>query len=154
MKSTQTDSTHGDSMAAHVFDRLSAGVTNVDILPDPPNYKQAMKQPDARKWTEGIELELQQLARLNVFSEPVMFLEGVQLIEIDRYEARLVAQGFLQTFGLDFFDTCAPVAHLIFFRVIYALYVLLQFIVDSMDVDVAFLNASLQDDVYNKTPPK
>ena len=67
-------------MADHIFDCFSAGVTYVVVLPDPQNYKQAMKQPDVSKWIEAIGLELQQLARLKVFSEPVLLPEGDQLI--------------------------------------------------------------------------
>ena len=47
------------------------------------------------------------------------------------------------TFGVDFFDTYADVARLTSFRIIYVLFVMLQFIIDNMDVDVAFLNATL-----------
>ena len=73
--------------------------------------------------------------------------------QIELYKAWLVAQSFMQTFGVNFFDTYAPVAHLTSFRVIYAPCVLLQFVIDDMDVDVAFLNATLQEDVYIKPPP-
>ena len=52
-----------------------------------------------------------------------------------------MAQGFLQSFGINFFDTYAPVARMTSFQVIYALPVYLQFFIESMDVDVAFLNA-------------
>ena len=54
LKRTRIESARGDSMAAHVFDCLSAGVTDVALLPDPQNYKQAMKQPYASKWIEVI----------------------------------------------------------------------------------------------------
>ena len=37
-----------------------------------------------------------------------------------RYKARLVTQGSLQIFNIDFFDTYATAAHLISFRIIYA----------------------------------
>ena len=58
------------------------------------------------------------------FNEPVLLPEGPQLIgtrlifkkkrtadgQIEHYKARLVAQCFLHTFEVDFFDTYAPVA--------------------------------------------
>ena len=62
---------------------------------------------------------------------------------MERWKARLVAQGFLQSFG-DFFDTYAPVARMTSFRVIYALSVYLHLFIESMDVDVEFLNADLK----------
>ena len=57
-------------------------------------------------------------------------------------------QGFLQTFGVEFFDTYAPVARMTSFLVTYALYVLLDLFMENMDVDVALLNATLKEDVY------
>ena len=69
-----------------------------------------------------------------------------------RWKARLVAQGFLQTFGIDHFDTYTPVARMTSFRVIYALSVYLHLFIESIDVDVAFLNAALKEDVYTEPP--
>ena len=63
-----------------------------------------------------------------------------------------MAQGFLQTFGVDFFDTYALVARITSFRIIYALSVYLNLFIESMDVDVAFLNATLKENV-NINPP-
>ena len=71
---------------------------------------------------------------------------------MDRWKARLVAQGFLQSFGVDFFDTYAPVARMTSFRNIYALSVNLNLFIESMDVDVAFLNATLKEDIYIDPP--
>ena len=63
---SRIESLRGDGMAFHVVQCFQAGVSDVVILPDPQTYKQAMKQPDASKWTEAIELELKQLVRLRV----------------------------------------------------------------------------------------
>ena len=54
----------------------------------------------------------------------------------------------LHTFGVDFFDTCAPVARMLLFCIIYALSVYLTLFIESMDVDLAFLNATLKVDAY------
>ena len=69
-----------------------------------------------------------------------------------RWKARLEAQGFIQTFGVDFFDTYAPVARMTSFRIIYAQSVYMNLFIESMDVDVAFLNATLKEDVYIDPP--
>ena len=66
---------------------------------------------------------------------------------MERWKAGLVAQEFLQTFDVDFFDTFAPVARTTSFSVIYALSVYLNLFIESTDVDVAFLNATLKEDV-------
>jgi len=70
-----------------------------------------------------------------------------------KYRARLVAKGFQQTFGLDYFDTYSPVARLSSLRLLYALSVELNLQLAAMDVDAAFLNADLSEDIYIKAPP-
>ena len=56
--------------------------------------------PDAKQWEEALRTKT-----------------GA----VERWKARLVAQGFLQTFGVDFFDAYAPVARMTSFRIIYNL---------------------------------
>jgi len=73
--------------------------------------------------------------------------------EVTRYRARLVAKGFQQTFGLDYFDTYSPVARLSSLRLLYAISVELDLQLAAMDVDAAFLNAELTEDIYIKAPP-
>ena len=67
-----------------------------------------------------------------------------------------MAQGVLQSFGVDFFDTYAPVARMTSLRIIYVLSVYLKLFIESMDVDVdvdvAFLNATLKEGVYIGPP--
>ena len=65
---------------------------------------------------------------------------------VERWKAKLVA----------FFDTYAPVARMTSCRVIYALHVYLHLFTESMDVDVdvAFLNAELKEDVYIEPPAR
>ena len=106
---SRIESARGDSMACHVVQCYQARVGDVVILPDLQTYKQAMTQPDASKWTEVIELEIKQLDRLGLFSTRVMLPEGAAVVdtslifkkkrtadgEIECYNARLVAQGFL-----------------------------------------------------------
>ena len=65
-----------------------------------------------------------------------------------RLKARLVAQEFLQTFGLDFFDTYAPVAQMTSFHATYALFVNLTLFIKSMEVEAAFHNDTLIENVY------
>ena len=61
-------------------------------------------------------------------------------------------EGFLQTFLIDFFDTYAPVARMTSFRVFCAMSAYLKLFIESTDVDVAFLNATLKKDVYIDPP--
>ena len=122
--------------------------------------------PDAEQWEEALRTETKQFERLGVFSAPCQLPDGAKKVKtrvvlkkkrpktgaVERWKARLVAQGFLQTFGVDSFDTCAPFAQLTSFHIIYAIYVYLNLFIESMDADVAFCNATLKKDVYIDPP--
>ena len=76
-------------------------------------------------------------------------LKGV----IVRYKARLVVQGFFQIFGVDYTDTYSPVAKFVSIRILLALSVQLGLVIHTMDVETAFLNATLDEDIWVKIPP-
>ena len=69
---------------------------------------------------------------------------------IQTFKTRIVAKGFKQREGVDYFDTYAPVARIISIRVLLALASIYKFIVHQMDVKTAFLNGDLDDEVYMK----
>ena len=60
---------------------------------------------------------------------------------VERFRARLVAKGFAQIFGLDYFGTYAPVARLGTLRIVYAQAVLMYLTLASLDVEAALMNA-------------
>ena len=60
---------------------------------------------------------------------------------VDSLRAMLVAKGFVQVFGLDYFGVYTLVARLATLRIVYALAVLLVLDLVSLDVEAAFMNA-------------
>ena len=72
---------------------------------------------------------------------------------IVRNKARLVAQGFNQQEGIDYDETYAPVARLEAIRLLIAFASHKGFKLFQMDVKTAFLNGTLQEEVYVKQPP-
>ena len=60
--------------------------------------------------------------------------------------ARLVAKGFKQKEGLDYFDTYAPVARIAIIRTLIALASIYNFEFHQMDV-TAFLNGELEEEI-------
>ncbi|KAF8626055.1 hypothetical protein AX17_006630 [Amanita inopinata Kibby_2008] len=71
------------------------------------------------------------------------------------YKARLVAQGFSQVPGVDYFDTFAPVAHLASIQVILAIAATHDLEVHQIDIKGAYLNGKLTDEetMYMRQPP-
>jgi hypothetical protein len=71
---------------------------------------------------------------------------------ITKYKARLCTRGFTQVPGIDFQDTYAPVASSTSIRVFLAYAALNNLDVRYADFVAAFLNGSLQEELY-LTPP-
>src|SRR6202050_4700763 len=71
------------------------------------------------------------------------------------YRARIVAQGFTQCPGEEFFETFAPVAKIESIRLLLAIAAILDWEIHVIDVDSAFLNSTMPEDqtVYLSQPP-
>ena len=71
---------------------------------------------------------------------------------VQRYKARLVAQGFTQQYGTYFDETFCPVVRQESLRLLMALSVKHGLSVHQVDVTTAFLNGTLEDEVYMQQP--
>ena len=72
---------------------------------------------------------------------------------IDRFKARLVAQGYSQKEWVDFDEIFAPVARMTTTRSIISLVASLDLEAHQMDFKTAFLNGDLDHKIYMKQPP-
>ena len=72
--------------------------------------------------------------------------------EVERYKARLVAQGCSQRFGLDYEETFSPVVRLESIRSAIALGAQHKLQLRQMDLSTAFLHGELTEKVYMKQP--
>jgi hypothetical protein len=73
--------------------------------------------------------------------------------EVVRNKLTLVTQGYSQKEGIDYEETFAPVARLEAIRILLAFSVAKGFRLYQMDVNSAFLNGFLKEEVYVRQPP-
>uniref|UniRef100_A0A2N9HWF1 Reverse transcriptase Ty1/copia-type domain-containing protein n=1 Tax=Fagus sylvatica TaxID=28930 RepID=A0A2N9HWF1_FAGSY len=143
-------------------DRLSL-FSALDPLSIPRSYKQAT---ESAKWIQAMKDEMDALEANETWdivplptSQPVVGSKWVYSVKLksdgslDRYKARLVAQGFSQEYGIDYDETFAPVAKMTTVRTLIAISAIRDWDIFQMDVKNAFLNGDLSETVYMRPPP-
>ena len=132
---------------------------------EPTNFDDAVSRRDGSMWIEAMHAELQSLEDNNVWElcelppgRNVIGTKWVFKIKVDgmnvveRYKARIVAQGFSQVAGLDFEETWAPVVRIESVRVLLAFAVLTGFEIIHIDAKTAFLNGDSDVELYVRQP--
>ncbi|KAA3483055.1 Retrovirus-related Pol polyprotein from transposon TNT 1-94 [Gossypium australe] len=71
---------------------------------------------------------------------------------LNKLKVRLVVKGFSQKFGIDYFETFAPVARLDTIRLLVVLVAQKQWKIHQLDVKYAFLNGFLDEEIYFEQP--
>ncbi|THH18467.1 hypothetical protein EUX98_g8949, partial [Antrodiella citrinella] len=131
-----------------------------------PTLAEARKRPDWPKWQAAIGAEIENLVANNTWTVVERPPDDVNVVdskivlrvkknaagEIDKYKARLVARGFTQVHGVDYFETFAPVAKLSSFRLLLAIAARNNWDIKSFDFSSAYLNSPLDEDVYMEQP--
>ena len=120
-----------------------------------------MSTPEAPYWQEAVNDEINsimqnhtwELVNLPPGNKPIgckwIFKRKLQTNgTIDKYKAHLVAKGYRQKEGLDFFDTYSPVTRITSIRMLIAIATIHNFEIHQMDVKVTFLNGDLDEEIY------
>ena len=128
-------------------------------------FSQAIKSVDSIKWMDGMKDEMKSMDQ-NKVRDLVELPKGYKKVgskwvfktkreskgNITRFKARLVAKGFTQKEGIDYQETFSPVSKKDPLRIILALVAHYDLELHQMDVKIAFLNGSLEEDVYMDQP--
>ena len=132
-------------------------------IEEPKGIEEALKD---QEWKEAADSEYQslmenetwKLVKLPTGRKPV----GCKWIfktkctsdgKVERYKARLVAKGYTQKPGEDYDETFSPVVRYSSIRTLLAFAVQNGMMIHQMDVVTAFLNGTLDEDIYMEQPP-
>ena len=167
----------GEGITGETYDSLNCLHTDLDEViatavqeadGDPRSLDEAQARPDWPQWKAAMDLELATLKKAGTWktvprppNKNVVGSKWVYRIKrkadgsIQKYKARLVARGFTQVYGVDYFDTFSPVAKLTSFRAILALAARYDWEVESFDFNGAYLNGELDknEEIYMQSPP-
>ncbi|ESK95281.1 gag-pol polyprotein [Moniliophthora roreri MCA 2997] len=135
---------------------------------NPQTLAQALNSPERKYWVEAIEEELRHLAGTETYelvpcpesrkptgTKWVFNIKRNEQGHIVEHHARLVAQGFSQIPGVDFWDTYVLVARIESIHAISGLAATLNWEIHVVDVKSAFLNSEIPVDqpAYVAQPP-
>ncbi|KAH9134879.1 hypothetical protein AeRB84_019465 [Aphanomyces euteiches] len=134
-------------------------------IPIPRNYEEAMTSKEWEHWKAAIEMELASIKSNGTWKyvKPPQDRKTLKTTwvfrvkekcdgSIERFKARLVVKGFLQVKGLDYDEVFAPVMRLESLRTLLAIGNALDLPIDQMDIDTAFLNGTLEEEIYLDLP--
>ena len=132
---------------------------------EPRTYDEATTCEDAESWRQAIldELKAHEFNRIwrivpkepgikEISSRWVFKVKYNADGRVDRLKARLVARGFAQTKGIDYQEVFSPVVRLDSVRLLFSICAQNELKFAQFDVVTAFLNGSIEEDIYLKPP--
>lgn len=147
------------------FDNFELSQSCFSVIEEPLTYEEAMNGEEARLWKKAADKEMNSLIENNTWTL-VKLPEGKTAIgakwvfkkkinkegEVERYKARFCAKGYSQEKGIDYNETFAPVLKYKSLRIILAIAAIRDLELSQMDVETAFLNAEIKEEVYMEQP--
>ena len=139
--------------------------SNICELHDPLSVSEALNSSDSHLWKDAMKSEMDAMYDNDVWSLVELPKDRVPIKSkwvfkrkigsdgsISRYKCRLVAQGFSQSFGVDYEETFSPVVRFETVRTLLSISASKNMEVHHMDVSSAFLNGDLSETIYMKQP--
>ncbi|KAL0374258.1 UNVERIFIED_CONTAM: Retrovirus-related Pol polyprotein from transposon TNT 1-94 [Sesamum radiatum] len=116
------------SKRARVVKDFESDFVTYNIEDNPITFKDDMASLETKQWKEAVKSEMDSI--------------------ISNGTWKLVAKGFKQKEGIDYFDTYSSVARLTTIRVLIALASVYSLPIHQMDVKTAFLYGELEEEIY------
>ena len=137
--------------------------TDID---EPRTHAEATRSRHAEKWLEAERSEHNSLIQKEVYdtvsrpkdkqilkARPVYKIKRDSHGSILKFKVRLVVKGYLQKYGISYFDVFAPVSTVDGIRVIIAIATQRDWGIRQFDVSTAYLNAPIDEEIYVEPPP-
>ncbi|UYV62631.1 hypothetical protein LAZ67_2001358 [Cordylochernes scorpioides] len=134
-------------------------------LPDPKDAEEALSGRASYFWKKAMEEEFDSLIEnktwelvdppknRNIIGTKWVFKTKCNSDgSVERHKARLVAKGYSQQYGIDYEETFAPVVRQSTIRMFLALAVEYNLILHQMDVQSAYLNGEIKEEIYMTQP--
>ncbi|GJW12626.1 ribonuclease H-like domain-containing protein [Tanacetum coccineum] len=153
--------TRSKSGISKPISHLNLNVTTESPLPrshlyaiSDPNWLQAMTAEYDALISNGTWALVPRPTDVNVVRSMWLFKKKYKADgSLERYKARLVANGRSQCLGIDYFDTFSPVVKPETIRTVLSLALSKSWHIHQLDVKNAFLNETLSETVYMHQPP-
>ena len=162
------DTSSEDNDEANVFEVHYIYSSTLASDPGKPrNFAAAMKSPERAKWETAMHQEIANFYQRGVWKQfPRAQLNGRKPLrnrwvfkkkheqdKSTRYKGRIVVKGYVQIPGVDFTESFAPVATDTSICTVFAITLYKQvWVCELIDVEAAFLEADLDEDIYMEWP--
>jgi len=139
---------------------------NNNTLIEPYIFKDIFKLKDKKEWLTSVKEELDNMKKHKVYSIVDKVPSGSNIIssrwvfkykrdsngKVIKRKARLVAKGYTQEYGIDYKETFAPTLKQDTIRIITVIAVNTNFEIKQIDINSAYLNAPLNEQIFMKAP--
>ena len=145
--------------------RLATATANINSLMIPRNYKEAVDGRQRDSWIEAMDDEMKSLVENEVFVEVpeemcsrpvttkwVFTVKYARNGTVEKFKARVVARGFSQIYGIDYFETYCSVVQVMTTRLLLSHATQVGLFMRQFDIKTAFLHGHLEEEIYVRPP--
>src|SRR6266404_6052396 len=152
------DDEHGDFVATLIkeVENNPKSLSEAQACNDWPRWKEAMDAEITTLDCAGTWSDVPQPTHKNIVgSKWVYHIKRKADSMIQKYKARLVAHGFTQIYGIDYYHMYSPVARLTSICFLLAMAARHDWEINTFDFNGAYLNGELEDseEIYMRQPP-